>query len=322
MVTSVPTADARRRWGALIALRGAATVMMVLIGWGQFAFLGWFTAELARSVSLRLAGGLFLGAVLLRRAGLSRDAGAAVLFGVVGMYPWILDANRPRASMARSTSGALKVVAANASPLNGQIAALVDDLQRQRGHLIVLPEPPAALVDGLAEVGFEPVVDAADSSKFGLAIVARADPRLKVRTATVVRMGPTGSAIGIVRFEWARRPAILYGVHPPAPTSARQMRSREMQIEWLSGQARTSTVGVVVAGDFNTTFASPSWRRLTERVRRPEGWSPATWPVALGPLGLSIDHVLVSEHWTAGPEQTFHLTDSDHRGVTAALMWR
>jgi endonuclease/exonuclease/phosphatase (EEP) superfamily protein YafD len=49
---------------------------------------------------------------------------------------------------------------------------------------------------------------------------------------------------------------------------------------------------LVVAGDFNSAITLPRLKRLLSESRLTAAFpEPATWPVAAGPLGISIDHI-------------------------------
>jgi len=77
----------------------------------------------------------------------------------------------------------------------------------------------------------------------------------------------------------------------------------------------------VVAGDFNAAPWDPWLTTLMRQqgLRHPPGWRP-TWPIALGLLGMPIDHILtpsrVAVEEIATLESAF---GSNHRGVVARL---
>ena len=296
----------------------AVAPMIAVVAVSRLASTEWYVAELAISISLHVAVALFIAAIAARAGGEASLAGAAVLAGLVGIYPWILSTQAPRAPRARVADATMVVVSANTYFDSDVVGELAQTLVAQHADWIVLPEPPPALIDRLAASGYQRVVDTADGTMFGLTVVARPGPRLEVLTATVVYFDDW--PLAQVDFRWNSRPATLYGVHLPAPISALQMRQRQAQLVWLRERGASPTPAIV-AGDLNTTVVSPSWATLGEHFRRPTGASVATWPATLGPLGLSIDHVLVSDAWVADPPHPFGLRDSDHRGVRVVVGW-
>ncbi len=306
---------------AVLVLRALIVALAAMIGLGKLTATEWFVTELALSVSLHIGLGLFVLAVVGRRLGARRDAGLALLMGTVGIYPWILVNYQPRASTL-PVDGGLVVLTANVHPRNPDPASLVKVVSEQDPLFVVLPEPPRALLPALQLTGYRTLVNFADDTKFGIAVVARPDPRLVVLTSTGVRLGTPASPVVRVDFRWLGRAGRLYGIHPPSPRSQGQMRLRQRQLSWLAQQTETATVGVIVAGDFNTTRVSRAWIDLIPFVKAPQGRSKATWPSAWGPLGLSIDHVLVSDEWRAGPERVVELPGSDHRGIRVVVDWR
>jgi endonuclease/exonuclease/phosphatase (EEP) superfamily protein YafD len=62
------------------------------------------------------------------------------------------------------------------------------------------------------------------------------------------------------------------------------------------------------------------WRSFTAHtgLRRAPGPAPATWPAALGPCGIAIDHVLVRGA-ALSPVTAFTVPGSDHRGLRATV---
>jgi endonuclease/exonuclease/phosphatase (EEP) superfamily protein YafD len=76
-----------------------------------------------------------------------------------------------------------------------------------------------------------------------------------------------------------------------------------------------------MTGDFNAAPWDPVVKSVARfsGLRHPRAWLP-TWPVALGPLGLQIDHLLVSKDLRV--ERIATVPDalgSNHRALRATV---
>lgn len=111
----------------------------------------------------------------------------------------------------------------------------------------------------------------------------------------------------------------LFAIHTKSPVSAGDTALRNRQIEFISRQARASTMPVIALGDWNCTPDSLAWANLQPSgLLRPPGHAPATWPSWLGPLGIPIDHILV-RGTRISDFRSQALPGSDHRLVAATV---
>lgn len=111
----------------------------------------------------------------------------------------------------------------------------------------------------------------------------------------------------------------IFAIHTKSPVSAGDAALRNRQIEFISRQARASTIPVIALGDWNCTPDSLAWADLEPSgLLRPPGRAPATWPSWLGPFGIPIDHILVRGARLSDFHSQF-VPGSDHRLVTAVV---
>jgi endonuclease/exonuclease/phosphatase (EEP) superfamily protein YafD len=79
---------------------------------------------------------------------------------------------------------------------------------------------------------------------------------------------------------------------------------------------------VVVAGDLNLTDRGRGYRELTahldDAMRGIRGGRTEV-KASYRPLLLDIDHILEPPAWCADGARRFHISGSDHRGVTARV---
>ncbi|WP_197135990.1 endonuclease/exonuclease/phosphatase family protein [Crateriforma conspicua] len=118
----------------------------------------------------------------------------------------------------------------------------------------------------------------------------------------------------------------IWAVHTLPPMGTANLAERNGQLRSvaseLAGDVRERR-GVVVGGDFNITPWAREFRTLVQRSgcrdsRDSRGYQ-ATWPRSLGPLGIPIDHVLVSPGVQIIDRMVIAGDVSDHRAVLVRL---
>lgn len=120
-------------------------------------------------------------------------------------------------------------------------------------------------------------------------------------------------------------PLTLAVTHAPPPLSPGLVADRSAVITAVAADLRAHGGRSVMLGDLNLTPWSPHLRLLRGQARLEDGaagFGPApTWPAFLGPLGIPIDHVLVSSDVAVLDYVTVPSPGSDHRAVLARLSW-
>jgi endonuclease/exonuclease/phosphatase (EEP) superfamily protein YafD len=115
----------------------------------------------------------------------------------------------------------------------------------------------------------------------------------------------------------------LIAVHATWPLGGAVSAARAREFATIAAAARGTTLPVVVIGDFNVTPWSPHFAALLERGRLRDaaagfGWQP-TWPSFLPPLGLRIDHALLSPGIVVNSFARGRVEGSDHRPIIVDL---
>lgn len=119
----------------------------------------------------------------------------------------------------------------------------------------------------------------------------------------------------------------LWAVHVLPPLGATNLADRNAQFNRLAADLAERTSegrNVVVGGDFNITPWCTEYRNMIRRgglkdSRDGHGYQ-ATWPSKLGPLGIPIDHVLVSPKIQVIDRAVLHGENaSDHAGVLVKI---
>ncbi len=120
------------------------------------------------------------------------------------------------------------------------------------------------------------------------------------------------------------RPLHVIAVHTQSPWSPDNWQRRNTQLDdigvLVNELVQREPAPVLLLGDWNLSVASPAWVALrdTAQLQRVAQSEPATWRAELGPLGITIDHLL-GRGLALGPQQAFAIPGSDHRGLSGTF---
>lgn len=124
------------------------------------------------------------------------------------------------------------------------------------------------------------------------------------------------------------RPLTVIATHPPPPVNEDMADHRNMMLSDLANRASAAAHQedheAVILGDLNTTpWAAPVYPldRAHFRAARLPWHYQATWPAALGPLGLPIDHIYMSGGLWPIASEVGPAAGSDHRSLQVTLKW-
>ena len=157
--------------------------------------------------------------------------------------------------------------------------------------------------------------------RYGTALLSRL--KLANCTGHAFRTGVLDAkGYAAARVEFAGRPLTVVSVHLD-PSSARR---REQQAAALINDLRSCPGGLVIMGDFNTTWDKPDdgLRVIADalhlRAHEPLDAARATYPAASPRRRL--DWILVSDDLLIQKSWECSESISDHQAVVAALEWR
>jgi endonuclease/exonuclease/phosphatase (EEP) superfamily protein YafD len=151
--------------------------------------------------------------------------------------------------------------------------------------------------------------------------------RWPIEQSQYVQLTRGGARVASVVVRWRDRPIQLYGVHLHWPLGSRVSRYRNAELAKLATMANSAaTHPLLVAGDFNITPWSSFYREFVRdsQLRDADVGQPlqASWPAALGPFGIRIDHCLHSKQWDTIETRTGPELGSDHLPVIVELRLR
>jgi endonuclease/exonuclease/phosphatase (EEP) superfamily protein YafD len=312
VVATAKRASPRDRRAQPSPVRWAVPLLLSAAPWGWFAI-----RDLGPGMD-PIAVGLPVGAMLLAAATLAvallsdrlRYALVSVsLVTVAGVA--VLGPRLPRPTEAPLDP--FRLVSANTYQGNAAPRAAARALVAARPDVLVAVETPVVLRSALeGELrGLE------HAQRSGLNVFARwplgePDPIPSIETSSAIR----------VEVDRPGAPFVLYAVHLPNPLHEVSFRAHASLVDELLDAARRERLPVVLAGDFNMSDRSTSYRTLDGAMRDAMRTSLAgsTYQRGLWALlQLRIDHVFVSNQTCAAGAGTFGVPGSDHEGLEVLL---
>ncbi len=222
---------------------------------------------------------------------------------------------------AQPNSLVLRAVQFNVSRINPTPDRAFEYLQSVKPDIVVLEECDQRWIERLqqARTDYPSVIGQPREDAFGIALASR----IPLDEASIRRLGPYRLPAVIARVHVGERPLTVIGVHAMSPLSPRDSAVRNTMLRELAALVRAETRPVLLLGDLNTSPWSWAFGELIrasglQDTRRGFGVQ-ASWPAGLGPLGIPIDHCLVSpglvvHHRLVGPSH-----GSDHHPILVEL---
>lgn len=226
--------------------------------------------------------------------------------------PWITA--WPTAPNLEGDGTKLVVITTNVSVGNSDPAPLVDWIRSKEPDVLAIVEISDEFAQKLElNDSFPYQVVRPRSDPFGLALLSR---------HPIVAHQSVNDAHGVQRIEaklnWRGNVVTVIAFHPMPPLTPADHIRRNEDLSILA--TRLKDVPTVILGDFNATPWSSAFAAPTRAgFRLASGYAP-TWPAAGGGImGLPIDNVLVSRHWTATRRKVGPDVGSDHLPVLTVI---
>ncbi|MFK4147023.1 endonuclease/exonuclease/phosphatase family protein [Streptomyces sp. NPDC004065] len=270
------------------------------------AFLPWLLAPTGLALALALLGRWWVGAVW----------GVAVL----GLLAWYIEPYGRTADPAGAPVARLRVLTSNVEFGRGT-PALVPVIRRERPDIVFVEEcedvcRAALRREAGADYPYRRAVEAPGSK--GSVILSRY--ALRATAGVTGTMGMPG-AVADVRGHAVR----LQLAHPMPPLPGQTaLWHRELgRLRAFAAAARGTPT--ILAGDFNASQDHAAFRRildtgLYDAARLAGAERTPSWPSRTAPtLGAQIDHVLVSQDFSATAARFLTLSGTDHRALLTDL---
>lgn len=271
------------------------------------AFLPWLLAPTAAALLLAL---------------LSRWR-TGMVWGVVvlGALAWYMEPYGKDGEPDGAPVSGVRVLTSNVQFSRGT-NALIDTVTRHRPDLVFVEECGRPCRDALDRESLRTRYPhrqavAADGSE-GSMILSRFP--LKAAPTVTGTMGMPAAVADV------RGHAVRLQLAHPMPPLADQVGVWRAELGRLADAARAGEGPGITAGDFNATQDHAAFRRildaggLRDAARLTGHARTPSWPSrAPGPLGTQIDHVLVTDDFSADASRFIRLADTDHRALLVDL---
>lgn len=265
---------------------GVATVI------GLFGFLGW-VFDLFAHFPVQLGFGLLVclvGSLLLGQRRISWLAGSSLLINVLIVSPQLV--SQPRAGARGEHT--VRLLLANVNYYNRDFRSALEFFGDADPDVLLIVEANEPWMSALAPLRERlPYTKWVQHGKFQIALMSRYPMEAEGRY-----FSPRNPSI-VARIDVPGGTLAVIGTHPRSPSSSRQARRRDLQLASIATYVHERAQTTVVLGDLNTTPWGHAFRALVRDSGLRDSsrgfgiqWS---WPVSFWPLGIPIDHALVSD---------------------------
>ena len=259
--------------------------------------------------------------MLLRRFWIA--VAAAVGFGVsaVPLLPYVTS-EPMSAAVAATREETFRLVSFNVWFRNPDMARVAEYIENSQADAIVLLELTPTQAEMLVPLLPTYPNYHIDSSRMGAAVFTR----WPVISAKSVPLSQGGAVAAQLMLDWRGTPVSVLGVHLNWPLGARNSAFRKQELSSLVTLSKAQHGPLLVAGDFNLT----PWSEYFSAALEQSGLHDATlgfgltrsWPAQFAPLGIRIDHCLLSRHWQARAATVGPSLGSDHLPLVADVALR
>ncbi|MET0533810.1 MAG: endonuclease/exonuclease/phosphatase family protein [Steroidobacter sp.] len=197
-----------------------------------------------------------------------------------------------------------------------KMAAYIEQSQADAVVLLELTPPQAdklrPLLTSYPHFHIEP-------SRMGAAVFTK----WPVLSAESLPLAEAGAIAARVQIDWRGSPVTVLGVHLNWPLGPRNSEFRNEELAGVIAFSKAQQEPLIVAGDFNLTPWSEYFSDALEESGLRDsarGFGLArSWPAQFAPLGIRIDHCLVSRHWSSVRVEPGPSLGSDHLPIVADL---
>lgn len=317
----LPTSITRDRFvrNFLRTLGASALLGYVL---GELGARGW-VFDLFSHFRVQYAVTLLLCALTLS---LLRDVRFAVAMWVAALWvstpvaEGLID-SASASKVTSTTQPTFKVVTLNAWFRNHDTPRIARYLSHSNADVIFVQELDGKRIRELAAAlpSYPYVAFTESMQRYGAAIFSR----WPIRETKPLQLQNTWRHAQWAAIDWRSSSVQVVAVHLPWPLGARVSRDRDGQLQALVQWMRGAAMPTIAGGDFNITPWSPLFTKALETAGVTDALSGKrtlrTWPTQFLPLGIQIDHCLLSPQWQVVNVQRGSNVGSDHFPVEITL---
>nr|WP_298716626.1 endonuclease/exonuclease/phosphatase family protein [uncultured Steroidobacter sp.] len=254
--------------------------------------------------------------MLLRRFWIAVAAAAGFGVSMVPLLPYIASDSVP-AAVATEREETFRLVSFNVWFRNPDMAQVADYIEKSRADAVVLLELTAPQAEALLPLLPTYPHYHMDTSRMGAAVFTK----WPVISADSVPLAQGGAIAARLMLDWRGTPVSVLGVHLNWPLGPRNSQYRNQELNSLVAFSKAQRGPLLVAGDFNLTPWSEYFSDALEQSGLHDaalGFGLArSWPAQFAPVGIRIDHCLLSRHWRSRGTSVGPALGSDHLPVVA-----
>lgn len=244
---------------------------------------------------------------------------AAVGFGVsvVPLLPYAV--GEPVAAAVASTrEETFRLVSFNVWFRNRDMARVAEYIESSNADAVVLLELTKRQAEALVPLLPTYPHHQMETGLMGAAVFTK----WPVLSSDSVPLSPSGSVTASrVMLDWRGTPVNVLGVHLMWPMGSNNSRYRNQELNTLVEFSKAQRGPLLIAGDFNLTPWSEYFSDALEQSGLHDaavGFGLArSWPSQFAPVGIRIDHCLLSRHWSARSTVIGPDLGSDHLPLVA-----
>jgi endonuclease/exonuclease/phosphatase (EEP) superfamily protein YafD len=158
-----------------------------------------------------------------------------------------------------------------------------------------------------------------EPSRMGAAVFTK----WPVLAAESMPLAKDGAIAARMQIDWRGTPVTVLGVHLNWPLGPRNSQFRNDELAGVVAFSKAQREPLIVAGDFNLT----PWSEFFSDALEESGLHDSavgfglgrTWPAQFAPLGIRIDHCLISREWQSLRVDIGRPLGSDHLPVMVDL---
>lgn len=243
-----------------------------------------------------------------------------------GLYimPWYFSAEVNSIEQKKVDVKDMKLFHLNLLSSNKQYSKLLELINKEDPDIIIVQEVSYAwdiqLEKLTASYPYYESIPRHDN--FGIAIFSK----IKLTDIQQVDWGNAGLPGFRVCFEMDNVTVQLATLHPLPPVNQIYYEQRNKSLTSVMSEIKGLTIPSLLIGDLNMSMWSPDYSILQQDnklLNARKGFGViSTWPAVLGPLGIPIDHVLVSKQFIVDDFYAGPNVGSDHLPVIAILRLR
>lgn len=215
----------------------------------------------------------------------------------------------------------LSIITANALAINRQPENLTDYLSAEEPDVIALQEYTYRLEGKMGQIlplyPYRKLIPS--KGYFGIALLSK----YPLKNIQVENYLPVNAPVirGTVIRDGKEVEIVV--VHTTPPQDRQQIIWRDLMLSRMAEERKNWSENLIILGDLNITSFSPVFKDFVEKAELADSrygrGIQASWPEQLGVLGITLDHVLISENIRVISRQTGPFTGSDHLPVKVEI---